>query len=446
MTVVVGAKDPMPTTDPTSVAPATVDDKSQEGTEVVIPVFDLVRVEPSGDAVVAGKGAPKSKVDLLSGQDVIASGIANETGEWALTLDNPLTPGAHDLTVRTTSPDGQTIKTSTQRVAVSIPQGGKGEVLVVLNEPGAASAVLQLPNSDEQGTAAPEQTASAEMKADQADSSNLSVSANAESGQPTTAAETSAEVSTSVETPGQPAEGGPTSVVTATLSSPGASTSTSKPTPAGTEESSTANGQIVASANPDASASPVQSDGSVTVEAVEIENGKTLYAAGAGKGRIFIYIDDAFAGETDTADKSRWIFRKSLSEPPSSGAHRLRADVVDSDGQVLSRAEVSFTGAPEGEEGVYSAAISGTGSAQATAGEGLSGEARVAPPEKIIIREGDNLWTISRRIYGFGGRFSTIYQANTDQIRNPDLIYPGQVFVVPKSDANWGKDSLSTVR
>jgi len=52
---------------------------------------------------------------------------------------------------------------------------------------------------------------------------------------------------------------------------------------------------------------------------------------------------------------------------------------------------------------------------------------------KAIIRRGDNLWTIARRVYGAGMRYTTIYEANTEQIRDPDLIYPGQVFDLPNS-------------
>jgi nucleoid-associated protein YgaU len=49
----------------------------------------------------------------------------------------------------------------------------------------------------------------------------------------------------------------------------------------------------------------------------------------------------------------------------------------------------------------------------------------------VIIRRGDTLWQISRRIYGRGVRYTTIYLANTDQIKNPDFIEPGQTFMVP---------------
>ena len=50
---------------------------------------------------------------------------------------------------------------------------------------------------------------------------------------------------------------------------------------------------------------------------------------------------------------------------------------------------------------------------------------------KAIIRRGDNLWTIARRVYGEGVKYTTIYEANTGQIRDPDRIYPGQVFDLP---------------
>lgn len=53
---------------------------------------------------------------------------------------------------------------------------------------------------------------------------------------------------------------------------------------------------------------------------------------------------------------------------------------------------------------------------------------------RAIIRTGDNLWTIARRVYGEGVRYTQIYQANADQIRNPHLIYPGQVFDLPETD------------
>jgi nucleoid-associated protein YgaU len=49
----------------------------------------------------------------------------------------------------------------------------------------------------------------------------------------------------------------------------------------------------------------------------------------------------------------------------------------------------------------------------------------------VIIQPGNNLWQISRVIYGRGVEYTVIYQANRDQIRNPNLIYPGQILTTP---------------
>jgi nucleoid-associated protein YgaU len=49
-----------------------------------------------------------------------------------------------------------------------------------------------------------------------------------------------------------------------------------------------------------------------------------------------------------------------------------------------------------------------------------------------MVARGDSLWAISRRIYGDGSRYDLIFHANRGKINNPDLIYPGQSFVLPK--------------
>jgi len=47
------------------------------------------------------------------------------------------------------------------------------------------------------------------------------------------------------------------------------------------------------------------------------------------------------------------------------------------------------------------------------------------------VVKGDCLWNIAKRIYGNPLKWKLIYEANKAQINNPDLIYPGQVFVIP---------------
>jgi nucleoid-associated protein YgaU len=60
-----------------------------------------------------------------------------------------------------------------------------------------------------------------------------------------------------------------------------------------------------------------------------------------------------------------------------------------------------------------------------------AGEVVPARPGHVVIQPGNNLWRISRVIYGRGIEYTVIYQANRDQIRDPDLIYPGQIFLTP---------------
>jgi nucleoid-associated protein YgaU len=56
---------------------------------------------------------------------------------------------------------------------------------------------------------------------------------------------------------------------------------------------------------------------------------------------------------------------------------------------------------------------------------------------RITIERGDNLWRIAREHYGRGVRYTAIFQANKEQIRDPNLIYPGQVFLIPRlQDSN----------
>ena len=50
---------------------------------------------------------------------------------------------------------------------------------------------------------------------------------------------------------------------------------------------------------------------------------------------------------------------------------------------------------------------------------------------QLTVQTGNNLWKLAESIYGEGVRYTLIYQANLDAIRDPDLIYPGQIFKIP---------------
>jgi nucleoid-associated protein YgaU len=71
---------------------------------------------------------------------------------------------------------------------------------------------------------------------------------------------------------------------------------------------------------------------------------------------------------------------------------------------------------------------------QATAPAPSPNESAPAAPPKTattVVSGGDSLWRLSRLNYGKGEQYSAIYDANRKLIRNPNLIYPGQVFIIP---------------
>ena len=111
----------------------------------------------------------------------------------------------------------------------------------------------------------------------------------------------------------------------------------------------------------------------------------------------------------------------------------MRADLIAKDGNTVNaRAAVTFEKEQDKQIVLTKVVATGAGGGQGSQGADVQKSLPV-----VIIRKGDNLWRISRRLYGDGVRYTTIYQANQDQIRDPDLIYPGQVFLTPEGDLNW---------
>lgn len=51
--------------------------------------------------------------------------------------------------------------------------------------------------------------------------------------------------------------------------------------------------------------------------------------------------------------------------------------------------------------------------------------------QSYTVVTGDCLWNIAKYFYGDGSKYTVIYNANTDKISNPNLIYPGQVLTIP---------------
>ena len=125
-------------------------------------------------------------------------------------------------------------------------------------------------------------------------------------------------------------------------------------------------------------------------------------AAGA---KINLYMDNHLLGRTQADSDGNW--RVASAKAPSSGSHLLRADQVDAKGKVIARVELNWT---PGEEAKLKPATGST----------------------VVVFQGNSLWRIARRLYGEGMAYTVIFEANRDRIRDPDRIYPGQVFTIPE--------------
>ncbi len=114
----------------------------------------------------------------------------------------------------------------------------------------------------------------------------------------------------------------------------------------------------------------------------------------------------------------------------AAGTYKIRADQVDpASGEVMIGAEVPF------ERAIEVATLRPVGEAGGPGGASAAGA--IPDLQTVIVKRYDNLWQISRRMYGNGTRWSTLYVANKEQIRKPRWIFPGQVFMVPAGDMSW---------
>jgi nucleoid-associated protein YgaU len=118
-----------------------------------VPSFDIVKVDPTGHAVIAGRAAPGAKVSVLDGDKNLGEVTADDRGEWVLLPATPISPGERQLTLEATDPatGAKTRSTDTVALAVATPSANgtaPGTVAVLLpgnaNQPAQA---LQTPNA-----------------------------------------------------------------------------------------------------------------------------------------------------------------------------------------------------------------------------------------------------------------------------------------------------------
>ncbi len=150
---------------------------------------------------------------------------------------------------------------------------------------------------------------------------------------------------------------------------------------------------------------PAADQGRLSVDVVDYDDaGAMRFAGGATPGStVRLYVGPDLLGDARADAVGRWNLTPATQ--PGPGRHLLRADQLSATGVVLARVEVPFQ--------------------RDTVPQDLLRDGRV------VVQPGHSLWRLSRLAYGRGVRYTVIYEANRDQIRDPSRIYPGQVFALP---------------
>jgi LysM repeat protein len=297
-----------------------------------VPTFDVARIEPTGEAVIAGRATPGATVELLRDGEVHDRTVADKSGQFVM-VPPRLPSGTYDLTLRSKQADGM-VATSRQHVTAALEPKSTDRPIVALVTPDKPTVVLSQP------------------------------------------------------------------------------------------------------------AGPNPAAGAVVVETVEIEPGGKFHVSGQARPRtaLRLYLNDSFITSVTAGADGR--FAVTINEGVAPGSYRVRVDEASSSGTVRARAEVPFN-APDTAASVSAQATASkrpdtAGPQLAAAGATVLPDSG-SPPSTVVVPKiatttvsrGDSLWRLSQVTYGAGMRYAVIYKANRGQIRNPNRIYPGQVFVLP---------------
>ncbi|TXM52480.1 hypothetical protein FV229_26970, partial [Methylobacterium sp. WL120] len=107
--------------------------------------FDIVRVEPNGESVVAGRGAPNTVVELLVDGKAVAKALADPNGQFAI-VPPALPAGNSEIVLRSTTAEGRETR-SADSVAVAVSPSRTEKPLVALIAPDKPTVVLSQPDA-----------------------------------------------------------------------------------------------------------------------------------------------------------------------------------------------------------------------------------------------------------------------------------------------------------
>ena len=331
--------------------------------------FDIVRVEPGGSTLIAGRTAPGAAVRLMMDGKEAGSAIADATGNFVMFSELGPSNGPRVLTLSETDADGTELD---------------AQASVILGPIGPAIA-----------QEAPEDVATNQESEETADKP-AETQPEAATQEPVIAAAPDVQVEAPISNEAPVVEEAPE----ITAAAPAA------PTVLIADETGV---RVLQSAGdlPEALTN-------VSIDSISYDAAGEVALAGRSTGAslVRVYLNNSLLIEADIEAGGQW--RTALPDVDT-GTYTLRVDEVNAAGEVVSRAETPFR--RESIEAIRSIEE--------------ESEMAIAPVSLITVQPGNTLWGIAREKYGDGPLYVRVFDANTDRIRDPDLIYPGQIFTVP---------------
>ncbi|MDU8912573.1 LysM peptidoglycan-binding domain-containing protein [Aestuariicoccus sp. MJ-SS9] len=405
-----GAGDDAQAADAGASAPA-----AGEPADTAAPVGDATQ-EDAPDTAIAetevegtpAPGAPAPRVAETGGQ---GGSALEEEAIAALEPPAPETPGAGTDTVTASASSSET---------TAAPAPTASNETTAAPEPSASTETAAAPPAGPGTTAAPSattgsETAQAPAPAEGTETAPAAGTEAAQAPAPATSTETAADDAADTPATAAPEVAqnapvpSPSETVAAAPSAP-ATASDPGPAPAPTVIVSRPGGVDVLQAPQGPGGQPVaQSQLNIGAITYDADGEVALSGRGGGTDFVRVYLDNRPVATVRIGRDGTW--RTELPEVDT-GTYTLRVDQVDASGTVVARAESPFL--RESPEALAEAA-------GAVAG----------PLTAVTVQPGNTLWAIARDRYGEGIAYVRVFEANRDSIRDPDLIYPGQIFTLP---------------
>jgi nucleoid-associated protein YgaU len=411
------------------------------------PVIEVARVDPSGEVLLAGQGTAKAVIEALVDDAVVTSGDIGADENFVLFFD--IEPSDQPRIISLRRVDGDEFFYSEQEVIVA-PGQIKAPIAVAVAEeapepeaePAAEAPVAAVEETTEDVTvAAVEDTQTEETESIASKEPVEQVAETTESDGDTVARISTQNVDEPTEESVETAQADVPAEVADTPIVEEAIEDTVDVTKAAPEEAVEDAADVEIAKAPeqpiqeeeaqqeetptvmiaDVSGVKIVSKAPASAENPEIfldtisydeEGALTLAGRGVPSGVVRLYLNNAVIGETTTDALGAWSYDASAIEP---GVYTLRVDQLNADAsKVLARMETPFKR-----------------EARSKLQEQLSAAESPARINVVTVQPGNTLWGISRERYGQGILYVQVFEANRDKIRDPDLIYPGQIFNLP---------------